>query len=183
MNIRCNKASIAGGSGTGDASFMQFTRVNLLWKEKSSPIPEAVIPRIADIDMLIPPPATADELRSAFDMKDASATEAEEEEFESLELSNETLDEIDCGPKKKPEPEAEEIDDLEEMEEEVKGEVEEEPEPEPEPKKKAEVKRKPAKKVEPEPEPEPEPEVEEAKSEDSEESDDSDPFGDDEFDL
>lgn len=185
MNIRCNKASIAGGSGTGDASFMQFTRVNLLWKEKSSPIPEAVIPRIADIDMLIPPPATADELRSAFDMKEASVTEAEEEEFESLELSNETLDEIDCGPKKnpEPEPEAEEIDDLEEMEEEVKGEVEEEPKPEPEPKKKAEVKRKPAKKVEPEPEPEPEPEVEEAKSEDSEESDDIDPFGDDEFDL
>lgn len=33
-------------------------------------------------------------------MKEASVTEAEEEEFESLELSNETLDEIDCGPKR-----------------------------------------------------------------------------------
>lgn len=56
-------------------------------------------------------------------MKDASATEAEEEEFESLELSNATLDEIDCGPKKKPEqePEPKKSTTIREMEEEVKG--------------------------------------------------------------
>ena len=89
MDIRCNKESITGGNGASVA-FMQFSRINLKWKEKAGNIPfEAIIPRIADLDLVIPPPASADELMRAFDMEEADGNEIAQhdtidEEFEHM---------------------------------------------------------------------------------------------------
>lgn len=189
MNIRCNKASIAGGGAS--ASFMQFTRINLLWKETQAPIPEAVISRITDLDFLIPPPATAEELKKSFDIKDIEVTEEEEEEFASIDSA---IDEGDGISYTSSTTEEEELETLEEevteLPDDVMGEEEPQPEPEPEPEpkpepKKAVVKRKEAVKAKPEPEPVPEvkEEIIDTDTVSGSEDEEDDPFSDDEFDL
>lgn len=96
MDIRCNKESITGGNGASVA-FMQFSRINLKWKEKAGNIPfEAIIPRIADLDLVIPPPASADELIRAFDMGEVPAEEtsrhdAIDEEFEHMQEEEDAI--------------------------------------------------------------------------------------------
>ena len=61
IDIRCNKASVAGGGASTE--FMQFTRTILRWKDPKTAIPEAVYEKIADLDKLIPPAPSADDLR------------------------------------------------------------------------------------------------------------------------
>ena len=96
MDIRCNKESITGGNGSSTA-FMQFSRINLKWKEKAGNIPfEAIIPRIADLDLVIPPPASSDELMRAFDMVESDGNEIAQhdtidEEFEHMQEEEDAI--------------------------------------------------------------------------------------------
>jgi hypothetical protein len=61
LEARCNKAAIAGGGES--AKFMQFTNVDLRWKEEVKPLNEKVFDVLTDLDLLIPEPPSAETLR------------------------------------------------------------------------------------------------------------------------
>lgn len=152
IEVRCNRASI---SGNEKDAFMQFTKISLEWQDETEPLSEKVYEKLVDLDLLIPEPPSADELRKFMGIE-ATTEDAPENE------DDDTSDEAD--------------DDLSADEEEDSipmGEVAEENTK----KKKAEVKK--VKKAEPAPEPEvqPEPEIE------GEEDADDNGFNDDDFDF
>lgn len=75
MEALCNKASIAGGGEA--AKFMQFTKVDLRWKEDVKPLNDKVFDMLTDLDMLLPEPVSAETLRKA--IGEAEPTPAPEE--------------------------------------------------------------------------------------------------------
>jgi len=91
ISIRCNKASVAGGGASTE--FMQFTRTILRWKDPKTAIPEAVYEKLADLDKLIPPAPSADELKKwfGFDGGEVDSQFAHEVDAE------EVIDEIPMG--------------------------------------------------------------------------------------
>jgi hypothetical protein len=127
IEARCNKASI---SGNEKDAFMQFTKVSLEWKAKTEPVSDKVLERLADLDLLIPEPPTAEELRKSMGLTPA-VEEAPEHEDDDTSDENEDVvveEEIIEEPKKvavkkvkkapapvvEEEPEDEEIEDLKE---------------------------------------------------------------------
>ena len=90
IDIRCNKASVAGGGASTE--FMQFTRTILRWKDPKTAIPEAVYEKIADLDKLIPAAPSADDLR-----KWMGIDVAVDEQFAHEVDAEEIVDEIPMG--------------------------------------------------------------------------------------
>ena len=62
LEAQCAKDSISGG-GSEQTKFMQFTSVNLRWRENVKPLSDKVFDTITDLDLLIPEPASEDMLR------------------------------------------------------------------------------------------------------------------------
>lgn len=99
MEARCNKASIAGGGEA--AKFMQFTQVDLRWKEDVKPLNEKVYDMLTDLDMLLPEPASAETLRKAIgeDEPTAAPEEVEAEEEAEIDITAEVdVDDDDAIP-------------------------------------------------------------------------------------
>jgi hypothetical protein len=94
LEARCTKAAIAGGGDS--AKFMQFTTVDVRWKEETKPLNEKVFDVITDLDLLIPEPASAETLRRAIGedepMPEPEAIEAEEEAEVDLTADTDSLD-------------------------------------------------------------------------------------------
>lgn len=99
MEARCNKASIAGGGES--AKFMQFTQVDLRWKEDVKPLNEKVYDMLTDLDMLLPEPASAETLRKAIgeDEPTAAPEDVEAEEEAEVDITAEVdVDDDDAIP-------------------------------------------------------------------------------------
>lgn len=87
MEARCNKAAIAGGGES--AKFMQFTNVDLRWKEEVKPLNDKVYEMLTDLDLLIPEPPSAETLRKAIgeDEPSPAPEEVDAEEDEEVDLT------------------------------------------------------------------------------------------------
>ena len=99
MEALCNKTSIAGGGEA--AKFMQFTKVDLRWKEDVKPLNEKVYDMLTDLDMLLPEPASAETLRKAIgeDEPTAAPEEVEAEEEAEVDITAEVdVDDDDAIP-------------------------------------------------------------------------------------
>lgn len=74
IEVRCNKDGIPGNNNE-KAKFMQMTRVDLRWKEDTKPLNDNVFDAIADLDMLLPDPVSANDIRSMFGLEGAAPKE------------------------------------------------------------------------------------------------------------
>lgn len=95
IEARCNKASIAGGSDS--AKFMQFTSVDLRWKEQVKPLNDKVYDLITDLDLLIPEPPSVETLRRAIGEDEPTHAPEEVEAEEEIEVDLTADDDLDDG--------------------------------------------------------------------------------------
>lgn len=86
IEAQCAKDSISGG-GSEQSKFMQFTGVNLRWREKVKPLSDKVFEMITDLDMLIPEPPSAETLRRLIGESAPAPEELDAEEEAEVDLT------------------------------------------------------------------------------------------------
>ena len=94
IEVRCNKAAISG-AGSEATKFMQFTQVDLRWKEQVKPLNDKVYDLITDLDLLIPEPMSAEALRRLIGEDEPTPAPEEVEAEEEIEVDLTAEDDLD----------------------------------------------------------------------------------------